>query len=157
MLAVAERKCRAAGAARSLTLVEADTLHLPFADDTFQIVCVAFGLRNVSDTDRGSGDGAGLPARRARGRARILDAALWPLGSLYAWYFHRVLPRIGQCWQAIASRLTIIFRRASASFPQGEALAEGMRAAGLARVELLPVYLRNRNAVRGQKQVIGGP
>src|SRR5438067_340650 len=33
--------------------VEADAQQLPFADDTFQIVCVAFGLRNVTDTDRG--------------------------------------------------------------------------------------------------------
>ncbi len=33
--------------------LEADTQQLPFQDDQFQCVTVAFGLRNVADTDRG--------------------------------------------------------------------------------------------------------
>src|SRR5262245_11629703 len=33
--------------------LEADAQRLPFFSDTFQITCVAFGLRNVADTDRG--------------------------------------------------------------------------------------------------------
>ncbi len=36
-----------------MTFVEADTQALPFAANTFQIVSVAFGLRNVADTDQG--------------------------------------------------------------------------------------------------------
>jgi len=36
-------------------LLQADAQRLPFADDTFEVVTVAFGLRNVSDTDRGLG------------------------------------------------------------------------------------------------------
>ncbi|HUQ71173.1 MAG TPA: class I SAM-dependent methyltransferase, partial [Planctomycetaceae bacterium] len=37
-------------ASAPLVFLEADTQHLPFDDDRFQIVSVAFGLRNVSDT-----------------------------------------------------------------------------------------------------------
>ena len=32
---------------------QADAQHLPFPSDTFQIATVAFGLRNVTDTDKG--------------------------------------------------------------------------------------------------------
>ena len=42
-----------AGGAASLNFTEADTQTLPFEDDRFQIVSVAFGLRNVTDTERG--------------------------------------------------------------------------------------------------------
>ena len=40
-------------AKRLVGFVEADAQSLPFPDDTFQITCVAFGLRNITDTDRG--------------------------------------------------------------------------------------------------------
>ena len=40
-------------AAERIRYLEADAQHLPFARDAFQITCVAFGLRNVTDTDRG--------------------------------------------------------------------------------------------------------
>ena len=53
MLVLAKQKGRRAGAEKQISWLEADTQQLPFPDDMFQIVCVAFGLRNVSDTDRG--------------------------------------------------------------------------------------------------------
>ncbi len=53
MLVLANQKGRRAGAEEQISWLEADTQQLPFPDDLFQIVCVAFGLRNVSDTDRG--------------------------------------------------------------------------------------------------------
>ena len=49
MLEIGRDKCRRAGADAQVSLVEADTLNLPFPDDTFQIVSVAFGLRNLAD------------------------------------------------------------------------------------------------------------
>ena len=54
MLAIARDKwARARGGANpeQVQFVEADTQHLPFDDNRFQIVSVAFGLRNVSWLD----------------------------------------------------------------------------------------------------------
>ena len=53
MLQIGEQKKQRAGIDGGLTFVEADAQELPFEDNRFQIVCVAFGLRNVADTDRG--------------------------------------------------------------------------------------------------------
>ena len=53
MLAIGRRKATQAGANGELSFVEADAQQLPFGDDSFQIVSVAFGLRNITDTDRG--------------------------------------------------------------------------------------------------------
>jgi demethylmenaquinone methyltransferase/2-methoxy-6-polyprenyl-1,4-benzoquinol methylase len=135
MLALAAEKGRRAGAAEQISWREADTEQLPFPDDQFQIVCVAFGLRNVSDTDRGLREMARvcLPG----GSVAVLEFSmptLWPLGPIYRWYFQRVLPRIGQ---ALARNRQSAYNYLPASvsqFPQGEELAARMRAAGLARV-----------------------
>jgi demethylmenaquinone methyltransferase/2-methoxy-6-polyprenyl-1,4-benzoquinol methylase len=135
MLTIGNEKCRRAGAARRITLLEADARRLPFADDTFQIVCVAFGLRNVSDTDAGLREM--VRVCRPAGRVAVLEfstPAAWPLGALYGWYFHRLLPRIGQ---ALARNRQGAYNYLPASvgrFPQAEALAGRMEAAGLGGV-----------------------
>src|SRR4051812_21834181 len=53
MLALAETKAQKLRVGRRIRFLEADAQRLPFPDDRFQIVAVAFGLRNVTDTDRG--------------------------------------------------------------------------------------------------------
>src|SRR5437763_1960160 len=49
MLVRAAAKVAKKGAAERISLIEADAQELPFAGDTFQLVVVAFGLRNVTD------------------------------------------------------------------------------------------------------------
>jgi len=75
------------------TLV-ADALALPFQDDEFDVVTVAFGLRNMADYP------AALHEMRRvlkpGGHLVILDFSL-PRGILrapYRWYLHRILPRL---------------------------------------------------------------
>src|SRR5688572_28304653 len=53
MLEIGEKKKNKTGVNGQLTFVEADAQRLPFPDNHFQIVSVAFGLRNVADTDLG--------------------------------------------------------------------------------------------------------
>jgi demethylmenaquinone methyltransferase/2-methoxy-6-polyprenyl-1,4-benzoquinol methylase len=136
MLAVGREKIQRLGAQRQIQLVEADAERLPFADEQFQIVCVAFGLRNVADTDRGLGEM--VRVCRQGGKLAVLEFStprLWPLGAIYGWYFSTILPRIGQ---AVARNRQQAYNYLPASvgqFPQGEALAERMRRAGLVDVE----------------------
>ena len=149
MLEIGREKCRRAGAdclavagtaasrRAGISLIEADTLNLPFPDDTFQIVSVAFGLRNLADTDAGLIEM--VRVCRPGGRMAVLEFTIptaWPLGPLYGWYFHRVLPRIGQALARNSQEAYNYLPSSVAQFPQGEALAERMRAAGLAEVEL---------------------
>jgi len=137
MLVLADRKARRAGAQDQISWLEADTQQLPFDDGMFQIVCVAFGLRNVSDTDRGLAEM--VRVCRRGGRVAVLEFSmptLWPLSALYCFYFRHVLPRVGQ---ALAKNDQSAYNYLPASvsqFPQGEELVGRMQAAGLAGVEL---------------------
>jgi demethylmenaquinone methyltransferase/2-methoxy-6-polyprenyl-1,4-benzoquinol methylase len=140
MLAIGREKALRAGAQAQLQLVEADAVRLPFPGDTFQVVCVAFGLRNVSDTDRGLAEM--VRVCRPGGRVAVLEFSMprapW-LRAIYRWYFHRLLPRIGQ---TVAKNRLEAYNYLPASvgeFPQAEALCRRMEAAGLAGVECHPL------------------
>jgi len=142
MLAIGEQKTRRAGTGDRVSFVEADTQQLPFPDDHFQIVSVAFGLRNVSDTDRGLQEMARVCV--PGGRVAVLEFSMprWqPFRALYGWYFHRVLPRIGQ-WLARNKEGAYNYLPVSVDqFPSEEQLTDRMRAAGMSEVRFYPLTL----------------
>ena len=80
-----------------LGFAEADTLLLPFPDNTFDAVSAAFGIRNVA----GLGHGVAEMVRVARpgGKVLILDFAR-PRGAvfrrIYEFYFTRIIPLAGR-------------------------------------------------------------
>jgi demethylmenaquinone methyltransferase / 2-methoxy-6-polyprenyl-1,4-benzoquinol methylase len=75
-------------------LVQADALALPFADATFDVLTIAFGLRNMEQWDRALGEMARV--LRPGGHVLVLDFSVPrpPLRTLYRFYLHRILPRV---------------------------------------------------------------
>lgn len=140
MLEIGERKKKKTGVNGQLTFVEADAQTLPFPDDHFQIVSVAFGLRNVADTDRALREMTRVC--RPGGRVAVLEFSMprWqPFKAIYGWYFRRVLPRLGQ-WLARNEHSAYSYLPESVGeFPSYEALADRMRGAGLATVTYRPL------------------
>jgi demethylmenaquinone methyltransferase/2-methoxy-6-polyprenyl-1,4-benzoquinol methylase len=140
MLVLGLRKAIQSEVGDGVTFIEADAQCLPFADGHFEIVSVAFGLRNVTDTDRGLREM--VRVCRTGGKVAVLEFSLptWqPFRAVYGWYFRHVLPRIGQ---ALARNRQDAYNYLPASvgeFPSGEALASRMRAAGLAHVSFQPL------------------
>lgn len=52
MLSFADKKVRLAGLEKEIQLKQADAMHLPYSDNSFNIVTIGFGLRNVPDANQ---------------------------------------------------------------------------------------------------------
>ena len=115
------------------TLLLADTLNLPFADETFDGATVAFGIRNLCDLEAGL-----LELRRVLkpgGRIALLEFTP-PRGailrSLFALYFLRILPWLGRIFSR-SSKGAEAYSYLPASvkeFPGPQELEELIRKAG---------------------------
>lgn len=142
MLVRAVAKTRAKNAHARVRYLEADAQRLPFADDLFQLTTVAFGLRNVTDTDRGLAEMARVT--RPGGRIAILEFSrprIPVLGAVYQFYFRNVLPAVGQ-WLSRSPDNAYRYLPASVGeFPDGDALADKLRAHGLTDVRWHPLTL----------------
>ena len=81
---------------RTTNFLAADTLILPFLDNTFDVVSVGFGIRNVSDLEMGIREMTRVVV--PGGRVVILEFTqpVNPLfRGLYYFYFTKILPFIG--------------------------------------------------------------
>ncbi|MEY2479884.1 MAG: demethylmenaquinone methyltransferase / 2-methoxy-6-polyprenyl,4-benzoquinol methylase [Verrucomicrobiota bacterium] len=89
MLAIAKRK----GVRKTIV---ADAMRLPFSDAAFDVVTVAFGLRNMENYGGALREMASV--LRANGHVLVLEFSLPNMSILrgpYRFYLHRVLPFFG--------------------------------------------------------------
>ncbi|MDB5308297.1 MAG: ubiE [Gemmataceae bacterium] len=135
MLVRAIEKTGGAGAGGRIRFLEADAQALPFPADTFQIVAVAFGLRNVTDTDRGLAEM--VRVTRPGGRVAILEFSRprnRVLGRVYSFYFRHILPRVGQLLARNQENAYKYLPESVLRFPEYDVLAAKMRDHGLTEV-----------------------
>ncbi len=133
---------QAAGATRTPPYTAADTLRLPFADKSFDVVSVAFGLRNVQDVDGGLRELARV--LRPGGRLVILEftpvkRGLWR--ALTNFYVNRVVPRVGQLVSRSSHQAYRYLPESIGVFPDADALKSRMEAAGLHDVHFTKLNL----------------
>ena len=91
-----EGRNRLLDAGVNLPTLACDAEHLPFADGYFDIVTVAFGLRNMTHKDA-----ALLEMNRVLkpgGKLLVLEFSrvAKPLSKIYDWYSFKVLPKLGK-------------------------------------------------------------
>ena len=135
MMGIGREKCRRAGAGERVSFVRAPGEALPFRDGAFDSACVAFGIRNVADRERGLREMCRVV--RPGGRVVVLEFGTPRgvfFGSLYRFYFTRVLPRIGGLFSRRSAYAYL--PESVLSFPPPQAFADMMRAAGCVSVEI---------------------
>ncbi|MGB7029006.1 MAG: bifunctional demethylmenaquinone methyltransferase/2-methoxy-6-polyprenyl-1,4-benzoquinol methylase UbiE [Candidatus Acidiferrum sp.] len=104
-------------APRTLPFLEADALHLPFADNSFDVITTAFGFRNLANYEAGLREIQRV--LKPGGTIAILEFTEPPdniLGNLYRWYFRSVLPRIGAAISGDSAAYTYLPKSVSRFF-----------------------------------------
>lgn len=133
MLEIAARK--ALQTMSSIPYVEGDALRLPFADNAFDAVSIAFGLRNLASVEGGLREL--LRVLKPGGRAAVLEFSkpvVPGFSSLFQFYFTRVLPRIGGLVSGSQGAYEYLPDSVS-RFPDQKRLARLMSEAGFEEVE----------------------
>lgn len=137
MLGVGRDRLINEGAVGNILYVQADAEHLPFPDDYFDCITLAFGLRNVTHKD------AALAAMhrvlKPGGRALILEFSrtrIPALQSIYDWYSFNILPRLGK-WIARDEASYRYLAESIRMHPGQDTLKTMMGAAGFERCDYL--------------------
>ncbi|MCP9235057.1 bifunctional demethylmenaquinone methyltransferase/2-methoxy-6-polyprenyl-1,4-benzoquinol methylase UbiE [Lewinella sp. JB7] len=97
MLEIGRRKVTKLQLDDRITLVQGDSEQLPFADDSFDAVTVAFGVRNFENLERGLSEMRRV--LRPGGKLVILEFSrirVAPLRWAFNFYFGKIMPLIGR-------------------------------------------------------------
>lgn len=128
-------QARAKGLQRT---VLADALQLPFDDQSFDVVTVAFGLRNME-----LWSGALAEMRRVlrkNGHLLILEFSIPrpPFRSLYRFYLHRVLPKVARLLTRQQSAY-VYLADSIETFPHGAAMQSLLNENGFSETTAEPL------------------
>ncbi len=96
MLAEARRKLPGSTIADNLSLVRADATSIPCCDNSFDVVTIAFGIRNVTDVKKSLSEMHRV--LNESGKVLILEFSLPPnrlIRNLHLFYLRYLLPAIG--------------------------------------------------------------
>lgn len=135
MMEIARRKAQAEGLTEpAVRFVREDCTCLSFADNTFDAVTVAFGIRNFEQLDLGLSEMCRV--LRPGGHLAILELSTpecFPMKQLYALYSKMVIPLLGKLLSRDRSAYTYLPESIRA-FPQGEVMQESLHRAGFNQV-----------------------
>ena len=133
MLSTGRNRLLDAGVA--LPTVVCDAEHLPFPDQYFDVVSVAFGLRNMTHKDQALKEMCRV--LKPRGKLLVLEFSKVapPLEKMYDWYSFKVLPRLGQ-WIAKDAASYQYLAESIRMHPSQDELKQMMQAAGFGHVDV---------------------
>lgn len=97
MLDIGRKKIQQEGLSNTIHLMSGDAEDLPFEDNTFDVITVAFGVRNFEHLEKGLAEM--LRVLRTGGKLVVLEFSkpqIFPLKQLFQFYFKYILPFIGK-------------------------------------------------------------
>jgi demethylmenaquinone methyltransferase/2-methoxy-6-polyprenyl-1,4-benzoquinol methylase len=124
----------------TLHFSEGDALNLPFEDCRFAVVAVAFGLRNVCDTQRGLAEM--VRVCKPGGTVAVLEFSMPTLPLLrhfYRFYLCSMLPRLGKWFSKDRDQAYHYFSESVLQFDQPAQLAERLAQLGVGNVQVQPM------------------
>jgi len=130
MMAIGRQKVKAAGLNAVISFEKEDALHLSYADETFDAVTAAFGIRNFQDLEKGLSEMCRV--LRRGGHLSIVELTCpehFPMRQLFRLYGNVVLPTYGRLVSKDKQAYRYLIRSIEA-FPQGPRMMEILRRAG---------------------------
>jgi demethylmenaquinone methyltransferase/2-methoxy-6-polyprenyl-1,4-benzoquinol methylase len=138
MLEVGKKKIAAKNLTQTIDMVLGDSENLPFNDNHFDAITVAFGVRNFENLEKGLAEI--LRVLKPDGVFVILETSVpekTPYRQGYSFYTKNILPLIGKMFSKDNSAYGYLSESAAA-FPHGEVLNNILRKIGFISVVAMP-------------------
>lgn len=139
MLEVGRKKIADIGLSNIITLQNGDSESMPFADNSFDAVTCAYGVRNFEHLEAGLKEMNRV--MRTGGKLAILEFShpkQFPVKQLYKFYFKYILPALGKIVSKHSSAYTYLPESVMA-FPEGKVFCETLQRCGFADATARPL------------------
>lgn len=139
MLAVGRDKIQEKGLSNLIELQYGDSENLAFEDNIFDVITVAFGVRNFETLKKGLGEM--FRVTREGGHVMIIEFSKpkkFPVKQLYNFYFKAILPKIGK----LVSKDNAAYQylpESVAAFPDGQAFIDILNEVGYKEAKCIPL------------------
>ncbi|GAA4268186.1 bifunctional demethylmenaquinone methyltransferase/2-methoxy-6-polyprenyl-1,4-benzoquinol methylase UbiE [Hyunsoonleella aestuarii] len=138
MLEIGKEKIKKKNLEARIEMILGDSENMPFEDNTFDAITVAFGIRNFETLEKGLKEI--LRVLKPNGTFVILETSMpdkTPFKQGYIFYTKNILPAIGRVFSKDRSAYKYLCESASV-FPYGEALNNILHKIGFINVEDFP-------------------
>lgn len=141
MLNVGRKKIQNEGLSEKIVLTLGDSEQLPYQDNKFDALTVAFGVRNFENLERGLQEMHRV--LRKGGKVVVLEFSKptgFPFKQLYNFYFKNILPLIGKLTSQDNRAYTYLYESVQA-FPDGENFITVLNKIGFKDTQCKPLTL----------------
>jgi len=141
MLDVGRRKVRKKGLEERIELMVGDSENLPFANNTFDAITVAFGVRNFEHLEKGLQEMQRV--LKPGGKLVVLEFSkprLFPFKQLYDFYFRNILPAVGKITSKDPRAYRYLYESVQA-FPERERFTDILTKTGYKSNQCIPLTL----------------
>jgi len=151
MLLIGQQKISDSGLENKVQMVRGNAENIPFESESYDIVTIAFGIRNVVDLQKSLNEI--FRVTKNNGQVLILEFSLPSnkfIRKSYLFYFRYILPLIG----SVISGDSYAYRylnQTVETFPYGEQFCELMKEVGFNEVKLVPLTFGVASIYIGKK------
>jgi demethylmenaquinone methyltransferase/2-methoxy-6-polyprenyl-1,4-benzoquinol methylase len=139
MLDVGRKKIETKGLSSVIDMVQADSENLPFEENKFDAVTVAFGVRNFENLSKGLGEI--LRVMKPGALVVILEFSRprrFPFKQVYNFYFKTILPKLGS-WISRDKSAYSYLPESVEAFPDGDAFMNILKEVGFKNISCEPL------------------
>ncbi|MCB0396730.1 MAG: bifunctional demethylmenaquinone methyltransferase/2-methoxy-6-polyprenyl-1,4-benzoquinol methylase UbiE [Flavobacteriales bacterium] len=151
MLDVGKEKVKKKNLEHKIELMYGDSEHMPFEDNSFDAVTVAFGVRNFEHLDMGLKEMHRVI--RPGGKAVVLEFSnpkRFPVKQIFGLYCNTIMPWIGKKVSRHATAYSYL-PKSVREFPEGQAFLDVLSNAGFRSVKRIPVTFGIATIYLGEK------
>ena len=152
MLAIGREKIAKKNLQQVITLEEGDSENLPFEDNTFDAITVAYGVRNFENLEKGLSEM--YRVLKPNGKVIVLEFSkptIFPFKQLFNFYFANILPTIGK-WTSKDPKAYRYLYESVQAFPDGNKFVAILDKLGFQSTKFIPLSLGICSIYLGKKQ-----